>query len=58
MMETVHPKWAYLTYGIFGFIVAICVIFLDKDAEKEYNEGEVIEITEWSSELRDGQTPS
>lgn len=58
MMENVHPKWAYLAYGIVGLIVAVCCIFLSKEAEKEYNEGEIIEITEWSSALEEGQTPS
>ena len=58
MMDNVHPKWAFLAYGISGFIVAICCIFLSKEAENEVNEGEVIEITEWSSALEEGQTPS
>jgi hypothetical protein len=32
-MERYHPRYAYLGYGIFGLFLAICCIFLSKEAE-------------------------
>jgi len=58
MMERYHPKYAFFGFGLYSLIVAIACFFLSSDAEKIYNEGEVIPISEWSSEIGSKQTPS
>jgi MFS-type transporter involved in bile tolerance (Atg22 family) len=40
VMEDIHPKWAFLMYGIWGGILGIVCIFLSAEAEIELNEGE------------------
>jgi hypothetical protein len=35
MMDNLHPKYAYLIYGIIAFIAAIACIFLNREAEIE-----------------------
>lgn len=57
-MERYHPRYAFLLYGVSGLILGICCFFLSSDAEKNYIAGEKEIITEWSSELKAGQTPS
>lgn len=58
MMERYHPRYAFLIYGIYTFILAIASCFLSSDAEKIYMEGESPPLSEYSSELLSGQTPS
>ena len=57
-MEKYHPKYAFLGYGIFGLFVFISCIFLSDDAEKEYLRGDEPMLSEWSSVIQEGQTPS
>lgn len=56
MMENYHPRWAFLIYGVFGFLLGILCFFLNSEAEKEVAEDYL--ISEYSSEIMDGQTPS
>jgi hypothetical protein len=55
LMEDIHPKWGFLTYAIFGGILGICCLFLDKEAEIETNEGEEEYVSHWSSNYIEGQ---
>ena len=57
-MEDYHPKWAFLSYGIYGLIIAIACIFLSKEAEMEYVEGEPEYVSHFSSEYQDDQLPA
>lgn len=54
----IHPKYTFLGFGIYGFILGIAALFLNKEAEKEFFDEEELAPTEFSSELRAGQTPS
>ena len=58
MMEKYHPRYAFLGYGFYGLFLGVAVFFVSSDAEKEYLRGEEPVLSEWSSELKDGQTPS
>jgi predicted MFS family arabinose efflux permease len=58
MMERYHPRNAFLLYGCYGLFLAVACIFLSSEAELNYLIGEKEIITEWSSELLAGQTPS
>jgi sugar phosphate permease len=49
MMDTYHPKYAFLFYSIVGLIVAICCFFLRREAENEFIDGEEDIETEFSS---------
>jgi hypothetical protein len=51
MMEEYHPKWSFLTYAIWGLVVAIASCFLTREAEIEVLPGEE-EISHYSSELQ------
>jgi len=51
MMDQYHPKYAFLTYSIWGLVITICSFFLSREAEKEFNPGEVEIISHLSSEL-------
>jgi hypothetical protein len=57
-MERYHPRYAFLGYGIYTLFLAIACFWLSSDAEKIYLEGEVQYVSEYSSELLSGQTPS
>lgn len=59
VMERFHPRYAFLTYSCLGFMLAIACCFLSADAERERIDDltDVLE-SEWSSELKVGQTPS
>ena len=57
-MEKAHPRWSFLIFGTFSLYVGISCIFLSSDAEKEFIRGDEPVVSEWSSEIRDGQTPS
>ena len=57
-MEKYHPKYAFLGYGFFGLFVGVSCFWLSSDAEKEFIKGDEPVASEWSSELKDGQTPS
>ena len=35
MMDSVHPKYAFLAYAILELIIGISCIFLNSEAEKE-----------------------
>jgi len=50
MMDQYHPKYAFLTYSIWGLIITICSFFLTKEAEIEFNPGEDM-VSHYSSEL-------
>ena len=52
MMDNYHPKWAFLIYGIFGFLLGILCFFLNSEAEKEVIEDFL--ISEYSSEIMEG----
>jgi hypothetical protein len=55
MMDNIHPKWAYLIYASFSLIVAISCIFLNKEAEVEVIDTQILENdTDYSSVLVDG----
>lgn len=56
VLQDYHPKYAFLGHGVFGFILFVACFFLSADAERDYNEGEEPELTEFSSEYHDGQT--
>jgi len=58
MMERYHPKNAFLMYGLYSLVVMVCCFFLSSEAELNYLVGEKEIITEWSSEIQDGETPS
>mmetsp|Transcript_1696 Transcript_1696/g.2992 ORF Transcript_1696/g.2992 Transcript_1696/m.2992 type:complete len:173 (-) Transcript_1696:582-1100(-) len=58
MMDQYHPRYAFLAYGVYGIILGSACFFLNKEAEKEYLDGEEPELTHWSSELMEDQTPS
>jgi hypothetical protein len=53
-MEDIHPKWAFLMYGIWGGILGIVCFFLSAEAEKERNDGEEEEISHFSSDYVQG----
>jgi hypothetical protein len=53
-MEDIHPKWAFLAYGCFGLVVAFSCIFLSREAEIEFLEGEEEYVSHYSSEYLDG----
>lgn len=57
-MDQYHPKYAFLIYGVFGGVLGLSCFFLRREAENEYVDGEVPELTEWSSELISGEGPS
>ena len=57
-MEKFHPKYAFLGYGLFGLFVFISCIFLSSDAEKDFLKGDEPMLSEWSSVIEQGQTPS
>lgn len=57
MTEDYHPKYAFLTYAIWGFILTIISCFLSREAEQEQNPGEEA-ISYFSSEILSNQTPS
>ena len=57
--EDVHPKWAFLSYGCFGFVIAFCCCFLSREAEIE-DFDEELELgfeSFYSSEYVEGQLP-
>ena len=58
MMERYHPRYAFFGYGLYALVVAVSCFFLSSDAEKIFNDGEVIPVSEWSSEVLSKQTPS
>ena len=58
MMERYHPRNAFLFYGVYGLVVMVACFFLSSEAELNYLVGEKEIITEWSSEVLAGQTPS
>jgi MFS family permease len=58
MMERYHPRNAFLLYGVYSLVVGIACFFLSSNAELNYIPGEKEIITEWSSEVLAGQTPS
>lgn len=57
-MERYHPRYAFLGYGIYTLLLAIACFWLSADAERIYLDGEEIYVSEYSSELLSGQTPS
>ena len=58
-MEKVHPRYAFLAYGCLGYILAVACCFLSGEAERErIDDNDEAIISEWSSEIREGQTPS
>lgn len=57
-MEKYHPKYAFLGYGFYGLFLGIATFFLSNEAEQEFILGEEPEPSEWSSVLRDDQSPS
>jgi hypothetical protein len=56
-MEDIHPKWAFLIYGIWGAVLGIVCIFLSAEAEIELNEGEEEYESHFSSAYVEGQLP-
>ena len=56
VMEDIHPKWAFLMYGIWGGIVGISCIFLSAEAEADRLEGEEDYESHVSSGYVAGQT--
>lgn len=50
VMEDVHPKWAFLGYGVWGGILGISCIFLSADCERDQLEGEEEYVSHWSSD--------
>jgi len=53
-MEDIHPKWAFLMYGIFSGIVGIACIFLSAECEADRIEGEEEYVSHWSSDYVEG----
>lgn len=50
VMEDIHPKWAFLMYGIWGGIIGIACFFLSAEAEADRLEGEEEYESHWSSD--------
>lgn len=57
VMEDIHPKWAFLMYGIWGGIVGISCFFLSAEAEADRLEGEEDYESHFSSDYVRGQLP-
>jgi predicted MFS family arabinose efflux permease len=53
VLEESHPKWAFLIYSIYAFILFIACFFLNPEAERCDWQDE-LDITEISSEYRNG----
>lgn len=49
-MQDMHPKWAFLMYGIWGGILSIVCFFLSAEAEADRLEGEEEYESHWSSD--------
>lgn len=58
MMEKYHPKYAFLAYGCYGLFLGVATFFLSAEAEQEFIAGDEPVLTEWSSEIEEGQSPS
>ena len=58
MTEKYHPRYSFLGYGLYGLVLFIACFFLSAASEREYARGEVPYQSDFSSELKDGQTPS
>lgn len=48
MTQYYHPRFAFLTFAIWGFVLTVTSCFLSKEAEEEKIVGEVASL--WSSE--------
>lgn len=57
-MENYHPKYAFLGYGIYGFILGIACFFLSRNSERDFLPGEEPVRSDYSSEVMGMQTPS
>jgi len=58
MLDNIHPKYAFLGYGILGLFLATGAIFLSSEAEQEVINDNDGWASEYSSEILSGQTPS
>jgi len=58
MLDTFHPKYAFLGYGVLGLCLAAGSFFLSAEAEIDNSDGDDFMITQYSSEYMEGDTAS
>lgn len=58
MLDNIHPKYAFLGFGILGLFLAIGSCFLSSEAEFEVINDNDMWASDYSSEILDGQSPS
>jgi len=58
MLDNIHPKYAFLGFGVVGLCLAVGACFLSSEAEQEVIDDNDMWASEYSSEILSGQSPS